>query len=91
MTTIVPYTIYSIPFFNFVQILTQISAKKMQQPFRPGCRYVHIKEVYLRGAILTKRPARKIYEYKTKLLLYTLIIFQIRFLSKEIKIFLHKN
>lgn len=49
MTTIDPYTIYSIPFFNFVQILTQIFVKKMRQPFRPGCHYLHIKEVYLQG------------------------------------------
>ena len=35
MTTIDPYTIYSIPFFNFVQILTQIFVKKNAAAISP--------------------------------------------------------
>ncbi len=81
MTTIVPYTIYSIPFFNFVQILTQIFTKKCDSHFAPAAAILYKGGVFARYFYL-QHLAKK-FMNKTKFLLYTYIIFQTQFLSKE--------
>lgn len=81
MTTIDPYTIYSIPFFNFVQILTQIFVKKCDSHFAPAAAILYKGGVFARYFYL-QHLAKK-FMNKTKFLLYTYIIFQTQFLSKE--------
>lgn len=64
MTTIDPYTIYSIQFFNFVQILTQIFVKNAAA-ISPRLPLSYIKEVYLQGTF-TYNTLQKEFMNKTK-------------------------